>query len=96
MDPHVQVVVVVGEDLDDPARPAQPHPRAHEDALGPGRHEAVHQVLGQRPVDQRRLVGGALTPVEPRVVDVRVQPVLVGGVPQPAEAPAEGAAVRDG
>ncbi len=38
--------------------------------------------------------GGELLEVEPRVEDVDVEAVLVGGVAEPAEAPAEGAAVR--
>ena len=67
--------------------------RAHEDVLGAGGHEAVDQVLRQRAV---YLAGAAdpLQAVEARIADVDVQAVLVGGVPEAAEAGTEVAAVR--
>src|SRR3954452_5020352 len=92
--PHVQVVVVMDQRRDDPARPAQVQWRADEDPHGARAHEAVDELLGGAAVDLGGTEGGALEPVAARVVDVGVEPGLVREVPEPAVAGAEEAAVR--
>jgi hypothetical protein len=81
----VDVVVVVDEFLDDPARAPQAGPGPDEHVLGPGGDEAVHQILGERAVDLGRLSGRQLQGVPARIEHVHVGAVLVGGVTQPAE-----------
>src|SRR5687767_10184646 len=83
--PDVQVVVVVDERLDHPRRAAQPQRGADEDLLRALAHERVDQLLRRRAVDLARAPGGAQPAVEPWVVDVRVEPVLVRRVADAAE-----------
>jgi hypothetical protein len=76
-----------------PRGPVQREIGADEDLGRAPRDEAVDELLGGHDVD---LVGpprGALEPVEARVVDVDVEPVLVRQVAEPAVAGAEVAAV---
>jgi hypothetical protein len=58
------------------------------------RDEEVDEGLRQAPVDLRGVLRRALAPVVARVVDVGVEPVLMAGVSDRAEAHAEVAAVR--
>jgi hypothetical protein len=89
----VQVVVVEDERLDHLLRPGEPGARADEDELGAGGDEPVDEILGEDPVDLGDLRGAELEEVPPRVEDVDVDPVLMGGVSEPAEALAEVASV---
>ena len=83
-----------GNRLDHPRRAGEAGVRADVDLHRTGADEAIHQVLGQGEVDlvhrQRRPLGAA----SERVVDVHVEAVLVGRVPDRAERRAEVAAVR--
>ena len=88
------MVVVVRERLHDLARSAQPERRADEHVLRAFTHEGVDELLRRRAVDLVRAPRPPQPAVEPRVVDVRVEPVLVRGVPDPAEARPEVAAAR--
>ena len=67
---------------------------ADEDVAGSGTHEAIDQVLRECAVDLCRCSRSELEPVQTRVEDVDVEPVLVRGVTEPAEAGTEVAAVR--
>ena len=83
--PHVQVVVVVGEHLHHPARPAQAEARAGEHVARARGHEAVDEILGEPPVDASAARRLPLPAVAARVVDVRVEAVLVRDVAEAAE-----------
>src|SRR4051794_36834910 len=80
LEPDVHVVVVVHERYDSFARPRQAQVRADVDHARARGEEAVEQVLRERLVDLRRLVRAPLEPVQARVVDVGVEPVLVRAV----------------
>jgi hypothetical protein len=88
----VEMVVVVRERLNDSGRSREAGVRADEDANRAGRDEPVDEVLGERAVDLRGPSGRALPAVEPRVVDVDVEAVLVRDVAWEAVARAEVAA----
>ena len=88
------MVVVEDEPLDDLLRPGELGAGADEDELGAGGDEAVDEVLGQGAIDLGDPRGGELPQVEPRVEDVDVDAVLVGGVAEPPEALPEVAPVR--
>ncbi len=92
----MEVVVVVDELLHDAAPAAECHARPDEHVLRSGRREAIHEILGEHAVDLPWRVRAALAPVSSRVVDVDVEPVLVRGVAEPAESPAESTAARPG
>jgi hypothetical protein len=88
----VQVVVVMGEHLDDAGGAVKAGARA--DDLRPGAHEPVDQVLRELMVDLADPARRPFAPVEAGVVDVGVEPVLVGGVADAAELGREVASVR--
>jgi len=90
----VQVVVVMDEHLDDAGRPVKAGARADEDDLRVGAHEPVDQVLRELMVDLADPARRPFAPVEAGVVDVGVEPVLVGGVADAAELGREVASVR--
>ena len=79
---------MAAEHLHDVPRPAEADVRADEDPLGARPHEAVDEVLREPEVDLARRLRRTLPPVEPRVVDVDVEPVLVGHVPRTERPPA--------
>src|SRR4051794_3000560 len=79
-EPDVHVVLVVRVRDHDVAPPVQPGRVAHEDHLSPGGHEAVEKILGKVMVDLARRNRCAQVAVETRVVDVDIEPVLVGGM----------------
>ena len=89
-EPHVQVVVVVHERHDPLARPVQARRRADVDDFRARREEAVDELLRRAAVDQRRRERAPLGAVDPRVVDVGVEPVLVRRVAEPAVAAPNG------
>src|SRR5438045_3085116 len=94
-DSDVHVVVVVPEDAHDSRRAPQVGVRPDEDPHRARRDKSVEQVLRQRPVD---LVGSnrrALPTVEPRVVDVDVEAVLVGDVLGPEVAAVRATEIAD-
>src|SRR3954469_4774339 len=91
---HVQVVVVVDQRRDDPARAAQVQPGADEDLDGARLHEAEDELLGEAAVDLPRAEGRALAPVAAGVVHVDVEAGLMAGVAEAAVARAEEPAVR--
>ena len=93
-DADVHVVVVVDQRLDLPPRPAKPDARPDEHLHGARPHEPSHEVLGEDTFDLSRSRGPQLLTVEPRIVDVHVEPVLVRGVTAAAEALVEDASVR--
>ena len=80
-DAHVQVVVVAAEHLDDGRRPAKACVGPDEDSFSSSPNEEVDERLGEPKVDLANAERWALPPVEPRVVHVDVEPVLVRGVP---------------
>jgi hypothetical protein len=88
-DAHMQVVVVAGEQLDHGRRTAQAGVGPHEDSLRSGSSEEVDQRLREPKINLANTQRRALSPVEPRVVHVDVEAVLMRGV-----ARAEPAAVR--
>ena len=93
--PDVEVVVVVlRQHLDDRRRAGETRARADEDLDGARGDEPVDELLREPAGDLPGPVGRALAAVAPRVVDVRVEPVLVRRVARRAEAFAELAALR--
>jgi hypothetical protein len=76
-------------------RTCEPRVRPHEDEDGAGRDEAVDEVLAEPAVDLCRHFRRALTPIAPGVVDVDVEPVLVGRVARAEWAAAPAAQVAD-
>jgi hypothetical protein len=90
----VKVLVVMDEHLDDAGLTVKVSAGADEDELGAGPDEPVDQILREPAVDlvdrQRR----SLAPVAARVVDVGVEPVLMGDVADAAEPGSEVAAAR--
>src|SRR5687767_8980559 len=92
-DAHMEVVVVVGEGLDDPRRPGEAAVRSHEDLHRAGGDEAVDELLRQLDVHLHRASGRPLPAVTTRVVEVGVEAVLVRDVAGEAVARAEVAAL---
>src|SRR4051794_26461311 len=92
--PDVQVVVVVDQRRDDPARAVEVEVRPDEDTDGARLDEAVDELLGEPAVDLGGADRSSLEAVAARVVDVDVEAALVGRVPQAAVPRAEEAAVR--
>ena len=90
----VQVVVVVDEHLHDPRGPRRPSDGPTKTYSGSVADEQVDQLLRGRAVDLVGPARAAQPAVEPRVVDVGVEPVLVRRVADAAEARAEVAAAR--
>src|SRR4051812_6376191 len=88
------MVVVVDERHDDVPRALQVQVRADEDLHRPGGDEAVDEVLRERAIGLRGLDRAPLGAVLARVEDVRVEPVLVRRVAEPAEVSPEYASVR--
>src|SRR5918992_252301 len=80
VDSDVQVVVVIPEDLDDVRRPGEARVGPDVNDIRTGCHEEVEQCLGEAAVHLLGSLRRPLTPIEARVVDVRVEPVLVRGV----------------
>ena len=93
-DPHVHVIVVVDGLAHGRRRPDEPAARADKDDLGARADEAVEQVLGEPPVDLCGSDRLELTAVEPRVIDVDVEAVLVAEVTEASVASAERATSR--
>jgi hypothetical protein len=85
----VQVVVVPCERLDDSGRAAKAGVGPDEDQPRSRTHEEIDKRLREPTVDLGRIQRRALPPVEPRVVDVHVEAVLMRGVPgtEPATPP---------
>src|ERR687886_543181 len=94
-DAHVEMVVVPGEHLNDGRGTAQPRVRPNEDASGPRADEEVDERLREPKVDLRHLQGRALASVQPRVVDVDVQAVLMRDVARTEPASVRPAEVPD-
>ena len=92
---HVQVVVVVPENLHDAGRAREAGIRADVDEVGARRDEAVEEVLREPAVDLRDELRRPLATVAARVVDVRIEPVLVCRVHGPERAAARLAQVAD-
>ena len=90
----MKVVVVMDEHLDDAGRTAEVRIGTDEDDLRARAHEPVDEVLGEPVVDLVDPPRRPLAPVDARVVDVGVEPVLVRGVADAAEPRPEVAAVR--
>jgi hypothetical protein len=88
-DSHVQVVVVAAEHLDNGLRPAKPCAGPDEDSFSSSSNEEVDQRLGQPKINLANTHRRPLPPVEPWVVHVDIEAVLMRGV-----ARAEPAAVR--
>jgi hypothetical protein len=88
-DPNVQVVVVAAEHLDDRRRPTKACVGPDEDSIGSSSNEEVDQHLREAKIDLANTQRRPFPPVEPRVVHVDVEAVLMRGV-----ARAEPAAVR--
>ena len=86
--------MVLRQHLDDRRRAGETRARADEDLDGARGDEPVDELLREPAGDLPRPVGRALAAVAPRVVDVRVEPVLVRRVARRAEAFAELAALR--
>src|ERR671931_1188267 len=92
---RVQVVVVIPEDLHDAGRTHQPSVRPDVHELGACPNEEIDEPLREAVVD---LPDGGRRPfptVEPRVVDVDVEAVLVGRVLGPEVAAVRPAQVAD-
>ena len=68
-----------------PRGPCSPSPGPTNTSVAPAATNAVDELLREPPVDQAGRPGAALEPVDARVVDVGVEPVLVRRVPEPAE-----------
>jgi hypothetical protein len=81
------MVVVVPKNLDDPPGPCEARVRADIDEVGAGGHEAVDEILREAAVDLGDAQRWPLGTVPPRVVHVRVEPILVREVHRP-EGPA--------
>ena len=75
---HVVLVIRVWDD--DAARPTEPGREADEDGLRARGDETVEQILSQVAVDLSGRDRSAQVPVEPRVVDIHVEAVLMGDV----------------
>jgi hypothetical protein len=56
--PHVHVVVMLGDHLDDAGRPGQARAGAHEHVGRTGADEAVDEVLRESPIDVGRRARG--------------------------------------
>jgi hypothetical protein len=80
----VHVIVVIRQRLDDPPRSVEGEMRPGEDVPRPRGDEPIHEVLGEVLVDQLGAIRLLLERVEPRVVDVGVEAVLVRGMSQAA------------
>jgi hypothetical protein len=93
-DADVHVVVVVDQPLDLPPRSAEADVWPDEDLQGAGLDEAGHELLAEDAIDLSGARRPELLPVEPRVVDVHVTPVLMRRVTTPAETLVEDASVR--
>lgn len=76
----MHVVVMVDEPLDDPTGPGEPCVWPDEDVDGASADETMHQVLGEPPVDLVNPPRRELRAVDPRIVDVHVEPALMRGV----------------
>lgn len=88
------MIVVVGERLNDLRRPAEAGVWADKDTRGARGDEAINEILRESLVDLADALGRPFTSVAPRVEDVNVEPVLVGGMADAAEAAPKLAAVR--
>jgi hypothetical protein len=76
-DPNVQVVVVTTEHLDDRRRPAKAGVGPDEDSFGSSSNEEVDQRLGEPKIDLANAQRRPFPPVQPRVVHVDVEAVLM-------------------
>src|SRR4051794_33652902 len=90
----MQMVVVVDERRHDPPGAAEACVWADEDLHGARADEAVHQRLSEPTIVLAYSRGCKLLPVTARVVHVDVEPTLVRGMSDPAEARTEVAAAR--
>jgi hypothetical protein len=91
-DANVEMVVVVPEDLHDAGRSRQARVRADVDEVGAGSDEEIYEGLGKGPVDLLGALGRSFSPIEARVVNVRVEAVLMSrmlGPERPAVPTAE-------
>jgi hypothetical protein len=73
----VHVVVVATEHLDDRRRPAKTGVGPDEDSFGSSPNEEVDQRLGEAKIDLANAQRRPFPPVEPRVVHVDVEAVLM-------------------
>src|ERR1044072_7584101 len=85
-DADVEVIVVCDQQLLDRPRRVDARVRPDEDVFGPRRLEPIDQVLREAAIDIGDGVDAELLAVPPGIGDVDVETVLMGGVPQPAEA----------
>ena len=85
---------MMDEHLDDAGGTMKVGVGPDEDDLRARPREPVDEVLGEPVVDLPDRPRRSLAPVEARVVDIGVEPVLVRGVADPAEPGPEVAAVR--
>ena len=90
----MEVVVVMNKHLHDAGGTVKAGAGTDEDDLRTGPHEPVDEVLGEAVVDLVDRSRRPFTPVAAWVVDVGVEPVLVRGVADAAQARPEVAAVR--
>src|SRR5687767_12223824 len=95
VDPDVQMVVVVPEDLDDVRRPGEARVGPHVDDVRTRCHEEVEQCLGETAIHLLGSLRRPLTAVEARVIHVGVEPVLVRGVLRTERPSARAAEVAD-
>lgn len=72
--------------LHDPRWALEVEARPDEDELDPRRHELVDQLLGEPAVNELRSLRPPLPPIRARVVDVRVEAVLMRSVSEASEA----------
>jgi hypothetical protein len=91
----MQVVVMSGEHLDDGRRPAKARVRPDEDPLRSGSSEEVDERLREPKIDLPDAHRRPLSTVEPWVVHVDVEAVLVGGVARAEPAAARLAEISD-
>jgi hypothetical protein len=79
-DPHVQVVVVATEHLDDRRRPAKTRVRPNEDSFSSSSNEELDERLGKARINLANTHRRPFPPVEPWVVHVDIEAVLMRGV----------------
>ena len=80
VDPHVHVVVVIGQRYNHAAWSMKVERRPRKDVLNAFGDETIKEILGEGDVNIRWCNRCALAEVEPWVGDVYVEPILVRGV----------------
>jgi hypothetical protein len=91
----VQVVVVACEHLEDRGWPAKAGVGPDEDQPRSRTHEEIDQRLREPAIDLGRIQRRALSPVEPRVVDVDIESVLMRSVPRAERATSPSTEITD-